>query len=145
MRDWAGAEVVRLELRAAPLHLFALRSVLDAAVPVERCTAAARAALCLAIHETAALSMLEAIPGSPVLCEFRADDESVGVGIGSIAVCDKQSSQHRLSWSALRSMVTSARMIQRPFDESLGGYRTVTRFTWRLRDFGTAGEPAAGE
>lgn len=138
MSEATGTRTVGVELRAGPLHLLVLGRIVEEIVQVENFTVAERAALRLAIRETAALSMLDAVPGSPVQCECRHDGEELGVRIRSIAVNDMDDNSHRLGWYALRCFIASARMTQCPYDEDLGGYRTVLQFTWRRGESGRA-------
>lgn len=136
MSEPTGTRTVGVELRAGPLHLLVLGRIVEEIVQVENFTAAERVALRLAIRETTALSMLDAVPGSPVQCEFRHEGEELGVRIRSVAVNDMDDNSHRLGWYALRCFIASVRMTQCPYDEDLGGYRTALQFTWRRRNSG---------
>jgi hypothetical protein len=134
MPDASRAMTVAIELQAAPLLLLVLRRIIDQVVPVDHCTAAECDDLRFAIHETAALSILDAVPGSPIHCRVSQGTKEIGVRIGSVAADHMDRNSHRLSWYALRSLIPSARMSQNPFDDTLGGCRTTVQFTWRRRD-----------
>lgn len=132
--DTTGTRTVGIEFQAVPLLLLVMRRVIDEIVQIDQYSDAERDDLRLAIHETAALSVLDAVPGSPVICQFRRNDREVGVCIRSVAADEIHRNSHRLSWYTLRSLIPSARMAQHPFDDALGGCRTVTQFTWRRRN-----------
>lgn len=134
MLETAGADVMRIQLRACPMHLTILRAVGTVLTPPDGYTEQDRADLWRAINEVATLSILDATPDSPVDCELSRDGDRVTIRIRSTSAYESRFSPHPLSWHMLQFLVPGAAMAQRPFDPACDGYPTVVGFIWNRED-----------